>query len=63
LYEQRLIVFQATQRTHNGVKGRPRPGGTSRSSIDNKVVGPLGNIGIKIIHEHAQSGLLLPPFA
>src|SRR2546428_13165097 len=60
LYQQRLVVLQPSQRRDDGVEGRPVAGGLARAAVDDQVFWALGDLRVKVVAKHAQSGLLLP---
>ena len=60
LHQQRFVVLQPSKLPNNRLERVP---GTRRSTgpaVHDQVVGPLGNLGIEVVHEHAQRGFLLP---
>ncbi len=63
LHEERLVIFQRAKGSDDGMKTFPIARGFSGAAIDDEIVGALGNIGIEIVHQHAQRGFLLPTFA
>jgi len=63
LHEERFVIFERAQGSDDGVETFPIARGFSGAAIDDEIVGALGNIGIEIVHEHAQGGFLLPAFA
>ena len=60
LDEHRLVVLQRGERAHHRVEARPVAGGLAGAAVDDELVGVLGHLGIEVVHEHAQGGLLLP---
>src|SRR5450755_1116119 len=60
LHQQRFIVGQALQFAHDGMERWPIAGGFACAAVDHQVARPLGDIRVEVIHEHAQSGFLLP---
>ncbi len=42
---------------------RPVAGRLARAAVDHQVVGPLGHLGVEVVHQHAQRRLLLPAAA
>jgi hypothetical protein len=60
LDHQCFIVFEPAQRRDNRVEGLPASRRASRAAVDNEFVRTLGNLGIEIVHEHAQRGFLWP---
>src|SRR5206468_13102077 len=63
LNQQRLVVLQRPQRRHDRVERFPVAGRLSRSAIHDEILRTLGDVGIKIVHQHAQRRFLLPPLA
>jgi hypothetical protein len=63
LHQESLIRFERLQRPDDGVKAFPVARGFSRSAIDHQIFRLLGNFRVEVVHQHAQSRFLLPPFA
>jgi hypothetical protein len=63
LDQQRFVVLERSEGSHDGVKRLPVPRRLAGAAVDNEIVGPFGNVGIQIVHEHAQRGFLRPAFA
>src|SRR5690348_15057238 len=63
LHQQRLVAFERPQRAHDGVKTVPVAGCPPGAAIDHQIVGPLGHLGVEVVHEHSQGCLLLPSLA
>ncbi len=63
LDQQRLVVLQATQLANDRVEGGPAPGGSAGAAVDDQVLRAFGHLGIQVVHEHAQGGLLGPTLA
>ena len=63
LDEQRLVVPQLAQRAHDGVVAGPVARGLADPAVDDEVLRALGHLGVEVVHEHAQRGLLLPGLA
>ncbi len=55
-----LVTAQLGQRPHHGVERGPRPRGPPGAAVDDEVIGPLGDLGVEVVHQHAQGGLGLP---
>ena len=51
------------QRPDDRVERRPVARRLARSAVDDEIVGPLGDLGIEIVHQHPQRGFLRPAFA
>jgi hypothetical protein len=63
LHEQRFVVLERLQRPDDRVKRRPAAGGAAGAAVDNQIVRPLGDLGIQVVHQHAQRGFLRPSLA
>ncbi len=63
LDQERLVVAQRLERGDDGVKGRPRAGGSTAPAVDDEVVRALRDVGIEVVHEHPQGRLLRPAAA
>ena len=63
LHDERLVVLEAAQRGDDGVERRPAARRASRAAVDDEVVGPLGHLGIEVVHQHPQRGFLRPSLA
>jgi hypothetical protein len=63
LHEQGLIVFELLERREQGVEGGPVAGGLAAAAVDDEVFGALGDLGVEVVLEHAEGGLLQPAFA
>ena len=61
LDQQRLVIGQAPQFADDGVEGCPAPRRPAGPAVDDEIVGPLGDLRVQVVHEHAQGGFLLPP--
>ena len=60
LDEHRLVVGERRQRAHHGVERVPRAGGAPGAAVDDEVVGALGDVGVEVVLEHPEGGLLGP---
>ena len=63
LHEQRLVVLERAQRRDDRVERLPAARRLARAAVDDQIVGPLGDVGIEIVHQHPQRGFLRPSFA
>ena len=54
LDQQRLVVLQPLQRRDDAVETLPVARGAADAAIDHQLLGLLGDVGIEIIHQHAQ---------
>ena len=62
LHQQCFVVFELLQRSDDGVERRPIAGGAARSSVDDQLIGFLGNLGIQVVHQHPERSFLMPTF-
>ena len=60
LHQEGLVGFEVLQGLHDGIEGLPAAGSASGTTVDHEVLGTLGNLGVKVVHEHAQRGFGLP---
>jgi hypothetical protein len=58
LHEQRFVVLERLQRPDDRVERRPAAGGASGSAVNNQILRPLSDLGIQVVHQHAQRGFL-----
>ncbi len=63
LHEERLVVRQRAQRRDDRIERLPAPRCLSRAAVHHQLVRPLRNVGVEVVHEHAEGGLLLPSLA
>ena len=63
LHQQRLVGLERTQRVDDRVERLPRSRGAARAAVDHQIVGPLRDLGIEVVHEHAECRLLRPAAA
>ena len=63
LHEQRLVVLEAAQGGDDGVEARPVARRLAGAAVDDELLRRLGDLGVEIVHEHAQGGFLLPALA
>jgi len=59
---QRLVVIEVPEALDEGPETFPVPGRFSRSAVDDELLGLLGNLGIEVVHQHAEGGFLGPSF-
>ena len=57
LHQQRLVVAQRAQRTQDAVVAVPVARGAADAAVDDEIVGPLGDLGVEVVHQHAQRRL------
>ena len=60
LNQQCLVVTEAFQRGDDGVEALPVASGAADAAVDDQFLGILGNVGIEIVHQHAQRGFGQP---
>ncbi len=60
LHEQGLVGLEVLERAHDRVERLPVAGGLARAAVDDEVLGALGDLGVEVVHEHAQRRLGLP---
>ncbi len=60
LHEQRLVVLERAQRAGDRVEGGPVAGGLAGAAVDDEVLRALGDLGVEVVVEHPQRGLLRP---
>ena len=63
LHQQGLVVLEAAQRADDGVEAVPVASGLAGPTVDDELIRILGDLGIEVVHQHAQRGLLLPALA
>ena len=63
LDEQRFVVLESAQLADDRVESVPAPRRAAGSAVDHEIVGPLGNLGIEVVHEHPQGRFLNPALA
>src|SRR5262249_11235709 len=63
LNEQRLVIFQAFQRSHDGMKFLPVSRCSSRSTVHNKLARLFCNLFIEVVHQHPHCRFLMPSLA
>ena len=60
LDEHRLVLLELLQGADHGVEGAPVAGRLARAAVDDELVGVLGDLGVEVVLQHPQGGLLLP---
>ena len=63
LDEERLVVFEFLEGADDGMEAVPVSCRLARAAVDDEVVGFFRNFRIEVVHEHAESGFLVPAFA
>jgi hypothetical protein len=63
LHQHRLVVLQAAQGVDDGVVAVPVARRLARPAVDDELLGLLGHLGIEVVHEHPEGGLLVPALA
>ncbi len=62
LDDQGFILVQGLQGGDNLVEVLPTPGGAANAAIDHKLMGILGHIRVKVVHDHAERCFRAPIF-
>ncbi len=57
LNQQRLIVFEPLQRRDNAIEAFPVARSSADAAIHDQLRRPLRDLGVEIVHEHAQRRL------
>ena len=60
LDQEGLVLAQIPELGGDGVEGLPRAGRTARATVDDQVLGPLGDLRIEVVHQHPERRLLRP---
>ncbi|MEY9488179.1 hypothetical protein RKD26_003973 [Streptomyces calvus] len=60
LDEHGLVLLEGLQRADHGVEGAPVAGRLAGAAVDDQLVGVLGDLGVEVVLQHPQGGLLLP---
>ena len=60
LHQHRLVRLERGQRADHRVERLPVPGRATGAAVDDEVVGPLGDLGVEVVHQHAQRCLSTP---
>ena len=60
LHEQGLVGIQRLQRAHDGVERLPAAGGPPCAAVHHEVLRSLGDLGVEVVHDHAQRRFGLP---
>ncbi len=60
LDEHRLVLLEGAQGADHRVEGAPVAGGLAGAAVDDELVGVLGDLGVQVVLEHPEGGLLLP---
>ena len=60
LDEQRLVVLEPAQRLDDSIETLPVARGTADPAVDDQLLGPLGDFGVEVVHQHPQCRLGLP---
>ena len=63
LHQHGLVVLESAQRPHDRVERLPAAGGAAGAAVDHEILGMLGDLGVEVVHQHPQCGLLLPTLA
>jgi hypothetical protein len=60
LHQHGLVGLQPAQRPHDRIERLPAAGGPAGAAVDHQILGMFGDLGVEIVHQHPQRGLLLP---
>ena len=63
LDQQRLVVLQPAQRGDDALVALPVARRLAAAAVDDQVLGALGHLGVEVVHQHPQGGLLVPALA
>jgi hypothetical protein len=63
LHQQGLVALEPPQLADDRVVVGPRPRGLAQAAVDDEIARPLGDVGVEVVHEHAQRRLLRPALA
>jgi hypothetical protein len=63
LDEEGLVVAEVAEAGDDAVIVGPRASGLAGAAIDDEVGGVLGHVGVEVVHQHAEGGLLRPTLA
>ena len=63
LNEEGLVGGEPPEGLDDGVEVLPRPRHTARSAVHHEVLRALRHVGVEVVHQHAQGGLLRPRLA
>ena len=56
LDQQRLVGFEAAEGGDDLVEGFPAARGLADAAVDDEVAGALGDVGVEVVHQHAERG-------
>src|ERR1039457_2908528 len=63
LHQKGFVILKLSQRTHDRVISFPASRRPPGSSVDDQLIRIFCDLRIKIVHEHAHRGFLMPTFA
>jgi hypothetical protein len=63
LHEQRLIVLEPAQLSHDRVIVVPAARRFAGAAVDDEILWPFRDVGIEVVHQHAQRRFLRPALA
>ncbi len=63
LHQERLVVLERFELAHDDVVRLPVPRGLARAAVHHQLLGPLGHVGVEVVHQHPQRGFLPPSLA
>src|SRR5205823_339433 len=58
--EQRLVVLEHAERRDDRVERLPRARRTRAAPVDDELFRTLGDVGVEVVHQHAQGAFLSP---
>ena len=54
LHQQRFVGFEAAQRGDDAIETVPVARGAADAAIDHELARAFGDLGVEVVHEHAQ---------
>ena len=63
LNEKSLIIAEVRELARDGIEALPVASRLPRAAVDDEVLGPLGDFGVEVVHEHPERRFLLPALA
>src|SRR5205085_9240225 len=63
LDQERLVVAERAELTHDRIEGGPAPSRPSGAAVHDQRIGVLRDLRIEVVHEHPERRLLLPAAA
>src|SRR5687767_2245677 len=62
LDQQRLVGLEAFERFYDPVEALPVARGAAVAAVNDQLLGPLGDVGMQIVHQHPQRRFGEPAF-